>query len=240
MAALTAPHRFLVFSVIDSLMARYRDGLSWLLYKFNRCWHFVQVLKAMRKEFLSGYIALADGEKDPRNLLTAFAIARVILVEFDISDHIEVRSSSYWAGHRSDRCLLRPCSTLRFAIFQSHFGRLRKIHMELVLRISKWLFGKLVPISSVMDRVLNYPGHVFAPHHFLDHWLFLFIWRSSWLDLRYQRYYPYLIDSPILDQWQAFDLRETRSKVWQYHCQYMGHLWHVIRHEKYGILWSSR
>lgn len=49
----------------------------------------------MRKEFLSGYIALADGEKDPRNLLTAFAIARVILVEFDISDHIEVRSSSY-------------------------------------------------------------------------------------------------------------------------------------------------
>jgi hypothetical protein len=44
----------------------------------------------MNKGFLSGYIALADGEKDPRNLLVAFAIARVILIEFDISDHIEV------------------------------------------------------------------------------------------------------------------------------------------------------
>jgi DNA repair/transcription protein MET18/MMS19 len=44
----------------------------------------------MRKEFISGYIALAEGEKDPRNLLTAFAIARVILIEFDITDHVEV------------------------------------------------------------------------------------------------------------------------------------------------------
>ncbi len=43
----------------------------------------------MNKEFLAGYITLADGEKDPRNLLVAFAIARVILVEFDISDFVE-------------------------------------------------------------------------------------------------------------------------------------------------------
>ena len=44
----------------------------------------------MGKEFLDGYISLADGEKDPRNLLVAFAIARVILIEFDISAHVEV------------------------------------------------------------------------------------------------------------------------------------------------------
>jgi DNA repair/transcription protein MET18/MMS19 len=44
----------------------------------------------MGKRFISGYITLAEGEKDPRNLLLAFAIARVILVEFDISDHVEV------------------------------------------------------------------------------------------------------------------------------------------------------
>lgn len=45
----------------------------------------------MHYEFLSGYITLVEGEKDPRNLMTAFAIARVILIEFDIVDHIEVR-----------------------------------------------------------------------------------------------------------------------------------------------------
>jgi DNA repair/transcription protein MET18/MMS19 len=44
----------------------------------------------MHHEFLSGYVTLVEGEKDPRNLMTAFAIARVILIEFDIADHIEV------------------------------------------------------------------------------------------------------------------------------------------------------
>ncbi len=44
----------------------------------------------MGKKFLDGYVSLADGEKDPRNLVVAFAIARVILIEFDISAHVEV------------------------------------------------------------------------------------------------------------------------------------------------------
>jgi len=47
-------------------------------------------LKSMGDRFLSGYIALVDGEKDPRNLLIAFAIARVLAVEFDISTKFEV------------------------------------------------------------------------------------------------------------------------------------------------------
>jgi DNA repair/transcription protein MET18/MMS19 len=49
------------------------------------------VLKSMGDRFLSGYIALAEGEKDPRNLLVAFAIARVLGLEFDISTQFEVR-----------------------------------------------------------------------------------------------------------------------------------------------------
>lgn len=44
----------------------------------------------MSKEFLDGYVGLADGEKDPRNLIIAFAIARVIFIEFDIHERIEV------------------------------------------------------------------------------------------------------------------------------------------------------
>ncbi|KDR80617.1 hypothetical protein GALMADRAFT_240958 [Galerina marginata CBS 339.88] len=64
--------RFTVFSIMDSLMAFHRD-----------------VLKSMGKRFLDGYISLAEGEKDPRNLMVAFAIARVILIEFDIHAHVE-------------------------------------------------------------------------------------------------------------------------------------------------------
>jgi DNA repair/transcription protein MET18/MMS19 len=52
------------------------------------------VLKSMGDRFLSGYIALADGEKDPRNLMAAFAIARVLALEFDISNKFEARSTS--------------------------------------------------------------------------------------------------------------------------------------------------
>lgn len=44
----------------------------------------------MGKGFIKRYAVLADGEKDPRNLLVAFAIARVILIEFDITETIEV------------------------------------------------------------------------------------------------------------------------------------------------------
>lgn len=53
----------------------------------------LSVLKSMGDRFLSGYIALADGEKDPRNLMDAFAIARVLALEFDISAKFEVRPS---------------------------------------------------------------------------------------------------------------------------------------------------
>ena len=53
----------------------------------------------MGKQFLSGYIALAEGEKDPRNLMVAFTIVRVLIIEFDISELVEV-------SHGSKTCLL--------------------------------------------------------------------------------------------------------------------------------------
>ena len=46
----------------------------------------------MGKEFVAGYHNIADGEKDPRNLLLTFSIGRVVLIEFDISSHVEVSS----------------------------------------------------------------------------------------------------------------------------------------------------
>ena len=44
----------------------------------------------MGADFLKGYTALAEGEKDPRNLLLAFSIDRVLLLEFDVKPFIEV------------------------------------------------------------------------------------------------------------------------------------------------------
>lgn len=72
MQALVQVQRHTVFSIFDSLVAMHRD-----------------VLKTMGDRFLSGYIALVDGEKDPRNLMIAFAIARVLAIEFDISIKFE-------------------------------------------------------------------------------------------------------------------------------------------------------
>lgn len=62
------------------------------MYVFRLLLTCLKALKNMREEFLIGYVALAEGEKDPRNLLTAFAITRVILIEFDIAAHVEVGS----------------------------------------------------------------------------------------------------------------------------------------------------
>ncbi len=47
----------------------------------------------MNNTFLAGYVGLADGEKDPRNLSLAFPLARIICIEFDIAQHVEVCSN---------------------------------------------------------------------------------------------------------------------------------------------------
>lgn len=55
-------------------------------------------LKRLGKEFVSGYCALVEGEKDPRNLMLSFSMARVILVEFDIMETVTVSRSVRGCG----------------------------------------------------------------------------------------------------------------------------------------------
>ncbi len=55
----------------------------------------------MGGDFIASYVKLAEGEKDPRNLLLAFSIDHVILVEFDIYKHLEVS----YKGKVEDRSL---------------------------------------------------------------------------------------------------------------------------------------
>jgi DNA repair/transcription protein MET18/MMS19 len=44
----------------------------------------------MESDFLAGYCTLVEGEKDPRNLVVAFKLAKVILTEFELGDQAEV------------------------------------------------------------------------------------------------------------------------------------------------------
>ncbi|EJF59029.1 ARM repeat-containing protein [Dichomitus squalens LYAD-421 SS1] len=72
MRVLVHSQRFVVYSIIDNLVAHHREAM-----------------KNMGDEFLRGYIGLAEGEKDPRNLMMAFAIDKVLLIEFDSAKYIE-------------------------------------------------------------------------------------------------------------------------------------------------------
>jgi DNA repair/transcription protein MET18/MMS19 len=97
MTALTQPARCLVFSIVDTIVARHREGATSCHYKYCRqcCKHQLSALKAVNSEFLQGYLSLVEGEKDPRNLVVVFAICRVLLVEFDIAEYVEVSVKSF-------------------------------------------------------------------------------------------------------------------------------------------------
>ncbi|KAG8691244.1 hypothetical protein FRC11_005626 [Ceratobasidium sp. 423] len=71
MKSLVQSVRYVVFRIIDTLFAKHLAALS------------------STPSFLPGYIKLAEGEKDPRNLLLAFNIARIIILEFDITNHVD-------------------------------------------------------------------------------------------------------------------------------------------------------
>ena len=68
-------------------------------------------LKGMGLDFLNSYIKMVDGEKDPRNLLLLFSMARVILLEFDVEAVIEVRFSPLDSWLAIDNELCRIYST---------------------------------------------------------------------------------------------------------------------------------
>lgn len=106
MRALIQSTRFFVFNIIETLITS----------------HLVD-LKAMGDRFVAGYASLASGEKDPRNLMVAFAIARVVLVEFDISKHVDVgdrigRASTTTEPSFFDAGLLR----YHLLLFPDHFS----------------------------------------------------------------------------------------------------------------------
>jgi DNA repair/transcription protein MET18/MMS19 len=48
----------------------------------------------MGDESLIGIVDLMTGEKDPRNLMLVFSILKVVMMEWDLTGHADVRSIS--------------------------------------------------------------------------------------------------------------------------------------------------
>jgi DNA repair/transcription protein MET18/MMS19 len=68
---------------------------------------------------LLGVVDIMTGEKDPRNLMIVFSILKVIMVEWDISNHVEVCVIS--PRYRTPLTLDRPFSIPYITTSQSHF-----------------------------------------------------------------------------------------------------------------------
>ena len=66
--------RLQILELLHDLMLRHRNAL-----------------KELGNESIIGITDLVSGEKDPRNLMIIFSMLKVVLVEWDISAHAEVR-----------------------------------------------------------------------------------------------------------------------------------------------------
>lgn len=66
--------RLQVIELLNDLMSKHRNALL-----------------DLGSESLVGITDLVSGEKDPRNLMVIFSILKVVIVEWDISGHAEVR-----------------------------------------------------------------------------------------------------------------------------------------------------
>jgi DNA repair/transcription protein MET18/MMS19 len=71
--------RYQVYQLLNELMANYRTAL-----------------REMKDEFLVGVVDLMTGEKDPRNLMVVFSILKVVMIEWDISNHAELLFDSVY------------------------------------------------------------------------------------------------------------------------------------------------
>lgn len=71
------PQRLQILELLNDLMSKHRNAL-----------------KELGNESVVGVTDLVIGEKDPRNLMVIFSILKVVMVEWEISGHAEVRLSS--------------------------------------------------------------------------------------------------------------------------------------------------
>lgn len=83
----------------------------------------------MEEVSLVGVVDIMTGEKDPRNLMVVFSILKVVMMEWDISDYVEVSLLSPQLNYH----ILIPRSyylTLSIIISLLHSALLQTTHTE--------------------------------------------------------------------------------------------------------------
>ncbi|KAI9824266.1 MAG: hypothetical protein M1832_002073 [Thelocarpon impressellum] len=71
--------RFVVYTLLDSVLSAQREAL-----------------KGMGQDFIVGIVDLVSAEKDPRNLMIIFSMLKVVMVEWDIANHVEAMFDSVY------------------------------------------------------------------------------------------------------------------------------------------------
>ncbi|ORX91539.1 ARM repeat-containing protein [Basidiobolus meristosporus CBS 931.73] len=72
MNTLTQATRHVVFQILYGLLENH-----------------ITSIKTMKEQFVTGYLNIMDGEKDPRNLILAFKSVKIIIDNFDITNQVE-------------------------------------------------------------------------------------------------------------------------------------------------------
>lgn len=88
--------RYRVLQLLNELLERHRKGSSLFLVR-NTVTDSCAAVRDMGDESLVGITELVAGEKDPRNLMLIFSMLRVLMIEWDITKHVEVMFDSVYA-----------------------------------------------------------------------------------------------------------------------------------------------
>ncbi|KAL2444285.1 DNA repair/transcription protein mms19 [Exophiala dermatitidis] len=87
-----------IFEHFSDLQTRNQTGRYRVLQLVNELLeHRRKAIRDMGEESLIGITELVSGEKDPRNLMLIFSMLRVLMVEWDITKHVEMMFDSVYA-----------------------------------------------------------------------------------------------------------------------------------------------
>ncbi|KAK7890024.1 hypothetical protein LTR67_008489 [Exophiala xenobiotica] len=87
-----------IFEHFTDLQARNQAGRYKILQLLNELLeNHRKAVRDMGDESLVGIVDLVAGEKDPRNLMLIFSMLRVLMVEWDITKHIEIMFDAVYA-----------------------------------------------------------------------------------------------------------------------------------------------
>jgi hypothetical protein len=106
---------------------------------------------------LLGVVDIMTGEKDPRNLMVVFSILKVVMVEWDISNHVEV-CTLLAAPQNCELTPERHCLTQYITTSRSHSDPRPTIHTESLHRTSR-VVSKIASLRLGTSHLTPFPHY---------------------------------------------------------------------------------